>query len=451
MALALLSLVPLVFLIHSVLEYHVDVPVLDEWELVPLLQKSYEGTLTFHDFWNQHNEHRLLFPLPLLVLMARLSHWNITYELTTNIVIATLTCGALMYQVYRTGRMSRNDHYFWLFPIISVMVFGLNQGRNWLLGWQMQMHLNVFAVVLTIVLLSNFSSKTLPFCLALFLGFMATYSFANGMLVWAIGLGVLLFSRRLEAPIKIKRILMWLVVSSFVIASYLYHYKKPEGRPSLLFLFKNPFVYLKYVFAFLGGPLGFEKVRYSIAFGIFVLVLLMFMVFFLIRTRKVDLDLLLPYIGLSLYSIMSAAAGGVWRCSFGCDQALYLRYVTITMLLWISVTALLYLLIVTEPKQVSQTLKRKSLSIIGTTLIIAILILFTSNSLYAVRHFKFHKKLYSQMRLVLYLGVDSPQITYLYPSPDLLFQKREVLKKYDLSVFHNPPPLPEAHRPQSVY
>jgi len=212
-----------------------------------------------------------------------------------------------------------------------------------------------------------------------------------------------------------------------------------------------PKEYLEYVFVFLGGPLGFEKVGSSIAFGVFVLALLLFLVFFLIRTRKVDLDLLLPYIGLSLYSIMSAAAGGVWRCSFGCDQALYSRYVTITMLLWISATALLYLLIVTQPKQVPETAKLKGLSIFGTTLIIAILILFTSNSLYAMRHFKFHKKVYSQMRLVLYLGVDCPQITYLYPSPDVVLQRREVLKKYGLSVFHNPPPLPETHEPQSVY
>jgi hypothetical protein len=424
------------------MKYQVDVPVLDQWELVLLLEKSYEGTLTFNDFWKQHNEHRLLFPLLIMIVLARLTHWNITYELITGIAIATLTCCVLLYQVYRTDRLTGSKHGFWLFPLVSVVVFSLNQVQNWLWGWQIQMHLVVFAAALSIILLSNFSSNRWLFCLSMFLGIVGTYSFANGMLVWLTGLGVLLFSRKLDKSVKSRRIIVWLVVSIFVIASYLYHYKKPEYHPSLLFLFKNPTVFLKYVFSYLGGPIGFQKVSYSVSFGVFVFVMLIFLVFFLIKRRKVGSDFLLPYIGLSLFSIMSAAITGVGRCGFGCDQALSSRYITIVVLLWVSVVVLLYLVVVTRPTKVSNKVKGKGLSVVAIGLILAILILDVSNSFYAMDAYKIHKRFFTHLKDVLYAGAERPEIKYLYPWPDLLFQRREILKKYDLSVFHNPP----AHR-----
>jgi len=296
-------------------------------------------------------------------------------------------------------------------------------------------------------LLSNFASKKPSFYLAMFLALIGTYSFANGMLVWVIGLGVLLFSRKLAPPIKTKRILVWLGAAIIVIGSYLYHYKKPEHHPPLLFLFKRPDVYLEYVSMFLGNPLGFGRFYHSATFGILGLVLLIFLVFFLIRVRRVDSNVLLPYIGLSLYSLMTAALTGVGRCGAGCGAALCPRYVTTTTPLWISITALLYLVIVTKPKQVPQTSNPRCLPIFCTILILTIFVLFSWNSMDTVRLFKAHNELFSKLRVLLYLGIDCPAMTYLYPSHDVIFQRREILRKYDLSVFHNPPPLPAPERP----
>ena len=43
--------------------YGVNVPWGDQWDgMAPLFEKWFAGTLSFGDFWAQHNEHRCLFP-----------------------------------------------------------------------------------------------------------------------------------------------------------------------------------------------------------------------------------------------------------------------------------------------------------------------------------------------------------------------------------------------------
>src|SRR5262245_35820129 len=57
-----LAAFPFLILIWAVARYSIDVPFLDQWDLVPLIDKMYQGQLTFHDLWMQFNEHRILFP-----------------------------------------------------------------------------------------------------------------------------------------------------------------------------------------------------------------------------------------------------------------------------------------------------------------------------------------------------------------------------------------------------
>jgi len=68
-----LALVPLAFLLCVVARYAVPVPYWDQWEFVPLLEKTYHGQLTFHDLWAQHNEHRILFPRIIMLALAHLT------------------------------------------------------------------------------------------------------------------------------------------------------------------------------------------------------------------------------------------------------------------------------------------------------------------------------------------------------------------------------------------
>jgi hypothetical protein len=84
-----LALIPLAYLIWICARLHVDVPFWDQWELVPRLDRLDSGTLTFRDLWGQHNEHRPMFPILLMLVMARLSDWDTGWEIAANIVFGT--------------------------------------------------------------------------------------------------------------------------------------------------------------------------------------------------------------------------------------------------------------------------------------------------------------------------------------------------------------------------
>ena len=68
---------PLAFTFSFVYKFGITIPYWDQWELVPLLEKMHNHTLTLADLWAQHNEHRIIFPKILMMLLARLSNWNI--------------------------------------------------------------------------------------------------------------------------------------------------------------------------------------------------------------------------------------------------------------------------------------------------------------------------------------------------------------------------------------
>src|ERR1035438_6445895 len=248
----ILALVPLAFLLCVVARYAVAVPYWDQWEFVPLLEKTYHGQLTFHDLWAQHNEHRILFPKIIMLALARLTGWNIRCELAVNIILALGIFAVFIHQVKITGRKLGIAGLPWAIPALSLIVFSISQYQNWLWGWQLQMLLNLLAVVGGILLLANGTFSWSRFAAAALLGMVATYSFANGTLFWPIGLVILLVvtaGKRERQPAMIA----WLSVSVLTLGSYLYHYQKPEEHPALNLIFKMPVEYASFVLKYIGG------------------------------------------------------------------------------------------------------------------------------------------------------------------------------------------------------
>jgi len=326
----ILALVPLAFLIWVVAQYAVDVPFRDQWELVPLLEKTYHGELTFHDLWAQHNEHRLIFPQIIMLLLARLTRWNIHYELAVNIIMALGIFAVFIHQVKITGRKLGIAGLPWAIPAISLIVFSISQYENWLWGWQLQMFLNLLAVAGGIVLLANDTFRWWKFAAAALLGIVATYSFANGALFWPIGL-MLLFIKTRARERKVATA-GWILIGALTMGTYFYHYQNPENHPSLSLIFKTPVEYAVYVFEYLGTicaqGLGGDGADFSadgdfaLFFGLAGTVATGWAGWTLLRKKIADPGALLPYFGLILYSVGSAMITGVGRLGFGTNQAL---------------------------------------------------------------------------------------------------------------------------------
>jgi hypothetical protein len=346
----ILALVPLAFLIWVIVQYAVDVPYRDQWELVPLLDKTYHGELTFHNLWAQHNEHRILFPRIIMLALARGTGWNTYYELAVNVILALGIFTIFVHQVKITGRKLGAAGLPWAIPATSLIVFSISQYQNWLWGWQLQMFLNLLAAMGGIVLLAQETFTWKRFALSALLGVVALYSFANGVLFWPIGLVILLVVT-VGARQRLAAIAGWVLLSALALGSYLYHYQKPAEHPPLNLIFETPVAYAAYVFKYIGGICAHDTGgtmsadgKVALIFGLGGTIALGWAGWILVRKKLADFRTLLPYFGMSLYSVASALVTGVGRMGFGSNQAIFSRYSTMVVPFWASLVFLLILL-----------------------------------------------------------------------------------------------------------
>lgn len=431
-----LALIPFVYLVSLVVQYTVDVPVWDQWCLVPLIEKSYQGTLSIHDLWTQHNEHRILFPRIIMLILARISGWSTSYELAVNLLFAAGILAVSMYQTRITLKCIGNHGTNWLLPITSLMVFSLNQWENWLWGWQMTMLLNVFAVVTGIILLANPEFRWSRFLVALLLGVVATYSFANGIMYWPIGL-LLLF---LASPKRKSSVALWVAAGLITVSSYLYDYQKPPHHPSIWIILKQPIGYSKYVFSYLGASV----VNFSMI-GAFVVGLLgsigfWCMIWLLVR-RRYRFQVLTPYVGLSLYSIGSALITGIARVGFGSAQAMTSRYMTISSPFWFSNIVLLYSIASSNDLRTKSHRKNALQRYALFSIIILLVLLIALSSIYARPVFdKRHDYLLPARDALLVVNNSAKSddlLKRLFVNTDMVKEGADVLKRYHLSVFRD--------------
>lgn len=119
------------FILWAIYRFGVAVPYLDQWELVPYLEKMHNHTLSISAVWQQHNEHRIFFPRALMLFMARLTGWDIRYEFAASFVFACLT---LLLLCSMLRRSFGNRPPKWLFVAASLLVFSAAQHENWLWG-----------------------------------------------------------------------------------------------------------------------------------------------------------------------------------------------------------------------------------------------------------------------------------------------------------------------------
>ena len=455
----ILALVPLAFLIWVVVHYAVAVPYWDQWELVPLLEKTYHGELTFHDLWAQHNEHRPVFPQLIMLLLARLTHWNIHYELAVSITLALGIFAVFIYQVKITGRKPGIAGLSGAIPAISLIVFSVSQYENWLWGWQLQMFLNLLAVAGGIVLLANDPFRWWKFAAAALLGIVATYSFANGALIWPIGLLLLLLvptgaGKRRAATAG------WILIGALTLGTYFHHYQKPENHPPLSLIFKMPVDYAVFVFKYLGticaqglgGDVSAEG-AFAFIFGLAGTVATGWAGWTLLRKKIAGPGTLLPYFGLILYSVGSALVTGLGRLGFGTNQALASRYCTTVVPLWGSLVVFLILLRTGGDRATNADPAQKkrherpapqSCRLIAGCLLLAAIYMLVLSSVGATAGARFLSQRQTSGRNCLLKvaantasETDYQGLCTIYPRPPVVMELYPILVQHRLSVFRD--------------
>ena len=441
---AFLVLMPLGYLAVLLRNYHLGAPVLDEWELMTMFPKFYEGTLSTADLFALHNEHRLLFPRLIMLALARLTGWNQAYETALSVLLAAGALGLAAAQLRATQRQT-GRRLVMLIPVLSLLFFSLSQWQNWFMPSQFLLFFHALAAMAAILALSQPALTAKHFAAAIALAVMTSYSFANGLAIWPIGLLCLVIRRssgRLPRAVVEEALprdqaatrtslffsIIWAAAGAIVIALYLHGYQSPSYHPSPWPNLRHPLGYGLYVLNYLGSPVvNFSVPGATLAGAAGTAILIGGSLIYLKRSGARAAITLLPYWTLALYAVSAAAITGFGRLGFGIEQATSSRYITIANLFWFGNVVLV--LLVTE-KNWSRYAAAAALALFA--------VLVGANSVYGTLKWteRYAFRLPAKAELISG-GTDENLLQRLHPNPKLVIERREILKKYHLGPFRD--------------
>ncbi len=335
-----LAIIPLFSVLFFINSNSVNVPFLDQYELVPIIKDIHNNSLTFQDLWQQHNEHRIFFPRIVMLASAVISKWDIREGILINWVVATASFVFLAILLRLTARRLSNTVPIWMPLLISLAFFSILQYENWLWGWQVQWFLNVFGIMLATYSITKLiiSPKQLLWLATTILGaIIAQYSLGNGMLIWPIIIAVLIYCR-----IKKKWIGLTVLIASISTLLYYFNYHDPTGSVSKTLVFHEPIQFIGYTMLYLGRPLSYGHIAVAFS-GFLILLTFLTIAIFLFVKNKARFKICIPWFMLGFYAIASALITGLSRLGYGAGQSLSSRYTTISTLLLLSLIVLLVL------------------------------------------------------------------------------------------------------------
>lgn len=431
-----LTLVPLVILITQVSRYHVDVPFWDQWNFVPLLGKSFEGGISFADLWAPHNEHRLFFPRLIMLGLAHLSRYNIAYELSFSILLAVGIFILVFFRARKIFSLLGSPGFPWVAAVLSLLTFSLHQGENWVWGWQIQVFLNVLAVVMGLVVLASPELSWRNFAVAVACGVVATLSYANGLAYWPLAFLALLLAPSASRRRKRTALAIWLGLTALAFIAYFYRFEpaSPSGKPLLYFAI-HPLEYIRYILGYLGAPI-ITYAGYAFFLGILCLILFGSTGWFFLRKDRRAMVAALPFLLLGLYSLACAALTGIGRIGLGMAQATSYRYVTFSNLIWFPNFIFLALQF-KEIRLGSKSPIRDRVKIVALLVVLSSLIFLVGRTSYRVGHRvleSYHHRL-TPARSELFRGSNDDLLHRLYIDADYVRQGIKILQKHRLSVF----------------
>lgn len=339
----------------------VDVPFWDEWALLPMLQKSFTGELTWAELFEQHNEHRIFFPRLLYIAIAHLWGFNVVIPMFLNFLLACVIAFSF-FRVQLKTILLPLEHRLAIWFLANLVLFTPFQSHAWLWGICVTNSIPLLALSLCLWVSYSSLTQTWKFLLCAGLSFFATFSTGNGMLTWALAFPLLFKADSWPRVFQRKwAMLLWITLAIGCATFYFKGYVKPTLHPSLASAWDSPLVAMRYFLAFLGAPLGhgsgiIPQILSKFA-GIILLGLYGPLCAYVAWQRQYDLfERALPWIVLGLYSLINAAAITIGRTGFGLDQALSPRYAVFSVALVIA-TIHLFTLVSTHAQSHAPTRK----------------------------------------------------------------------------------------------
>lgn len=168
-----------------IVRYSINIPIADQWAIIKHIDR-----IDISYLWAQHNEHRILFPKLIFFFLAKMTHWNISYEVLLNWALFTAFICFLYYSLIVANKENKKNQTrdFIIIGILAVLSTPIHY-QNWLWGFQIQINLTVLASIICFYLVAGLAKDAQsPIVLfwrttasTLFM-FIACYSFFSGLI-----------------------------------------------------------------------------------------------------------------------------------------------------------------------------------------------------------------------------------------------------------------------------
>jgi hypothetical protein len=308
------------------------VPFADFWGQFPFLERAVGGDLRIADLWAQANEHRILIPRLEFLVDYRLFDGTNVFLFSAIAVSSLLLAAALGVAVQlETGDQLLAWGTFCV-SAIATMSPVMVENLNWAFQVQfVQVFLFAGVAILAVVAAARTSGsqrRHIWTAASAVAGIAATYSLANGLLVWPV---VLLFANVLKLGKRATALLGALGALTYL--SYLWHYEFSTHNS-----LSHPLRMLAYVAIYLGSMLrsaGTTAAGLLGGLGIMLFVLLCLVAWKRRLGRSITTQL---GTGLALFVLLTAVQTASGRLSLGLSQALSSRYATGSFVFWLGLT-----------------------------------------------------------------------------------------------------------------
>ena len=318
---------PGLVILFLILHYGVQVPVLDQWDFVPMFVKDHRGELTIYDLLSQANESRPFFPRLLFLMLARLTGWNQKAEMLCSWSVVAATA-VLIWQIQSKTKSRNSLLSVCQFLLVNLILFSPVGCQNWLWGIQFIVFIPFACLCFNMAILDSHHRVPIKLFLICLSCTVSTFSYANGILVWGITAPAYLWYDWPELKKKSPRAIFFLTCFGFNVWLYFHNYVKPPYHPSFSAALSHPLDALQYFFAFTGLLLSGGLKSSAVIAGAIVFSIWATLCTMIAASRRIGpfIKEALPWLAIGSLGLSSAVITTLGRVGFGINQALSSRY-----------------------------------------------------------------------------------------------------------------------------
>jgi hypothetical protein len=337
-ALFCLGLLPIVLMMHHVRSNWVPIPFWDEWHTPASQFESWcRGRLTVDELFSQHNESRKFFPRLLYFALAIAGGgWDVRAEMAV-LFFEVCLLSALLWRLLRQTSGSTPVTTLITWAIMMFLCFSPVQFENFLWGIQLEpFFIGLAVVAVATVNLSglSFGRKTL---INVLLAFVATYTFANGMVLWPLAFPLAASSDSTSRRHRILWSGIYVLTAIAAIGFYFNGYERPSYHPKLASLQHQGLDLAHYLILWIGSYFVSDRVNPLVA-GITAIGLSAFLgtAMLVLVLRYKHWRSFYPWLLIGTYAVVTGIVTAFGRLGFGVQQALDGRYKVFSLFFYLA-------------------------------------------------------------------------------------------------------------------